>query len=159
MKIVLNTSPIIFLSKIDALTLLADCFAEIFTSPGVVNELRDFPIPTNIKVRSLSSPGNAYVQGALGRLHQGELEAIVLAQELLVDYVILDDLLARRKAQRLGIKVMGTLGVMLLLNKRGLLSAEETWQKISLLTKQHGLYLSPLILQQIETQLVGSFYQ
>jgi len=30
------------------------------------------------------------------------LEAIVLAQEIAVDYVVLDNLLARRKAQRLG---------------------------------------------------------
>jgi len=51
-------------------------------------------------MRALSLEGSAYVRGALGRLHQGELEAIILAQELLVDYVILDDLLARRKAQR-----------------------------------------------------------
>ncbi|WP_396642737.1 hypothetical protein [Methylomonas sp. 2B] len=99
------------------------------------------------------------LKGALGRLHQGELEAIMLAQELSADFVILDDLLARRKAQRLEIKVMGTLGVLMLLNKRNLLSAEETWQKILVLTQQHGLFVSPLILQQIEAQLVGGYFQ
>lgn len=67
---------------------------------GVVDELRDHPLPANLQIRPVSSEGAAYVQGALGRLHQGELEAIMLAQELSVDYVILDDLLARRKAQR-----------------------------------------------------------
>ncbi len=54
----------------------------------------------------------------------------MLAQEQSVDYVILDGLLARRKAQRLDIKVIGTLGVLLLINKRGLLSADSTWSKI-----------------------------
>ena len=93
---------------------------------------------------------------ALGQLHQGELEAIVLAQELSADFVVLDDLLARRKAQRLEINVIGTLGLLLLIEKRGLLTAEKVWQKITLLTRQHGLYLSPKILQQIQIKLLGN---
>ncbi|WP_157197960.1 MULTISPECIES: PIN domain-containing protein [Methylomonas] len=63
MKIVLNTSPIIFLSKIDTLSLLADCFSGIYTPIGVVDELRESPIPKEIQVRSLSSQGVAYVKG------------------------------------------------------------------------------------------------
>lgn len=86
--------------------------------------------------------GSAYVQGALGRLHQGELEAIVLAQECTADYVVLDDLLARRKAQRLEINVIGTVGLLLLLEKRGLVTAEQTWQKIRQLTEQHSLFIA-----------------
>lgn len=156
MKIVLNTSPIIFLGKIDCLTVLTGCFTEIYVPQGVVDELRDHPLPANIQIRSLSSEGAAYVQGALGRLHHGELEAIMLAQELSVDYVILDDLLARRKAQRLSIQVMGTLGILLLLKKRKLLSAEITWFKIKQLTEQHGLYLSAHLLQQIKNQLLSA---
>jgi predicted nucleic acid-binding protein len=157
-KIVLNTSPIIFLGKIDGLTVLTECFSEIYVPQGVVDELRDYQLPVNIHMRALSLEGAAYVRGALGRLHQGELEAIILAKELIVDYVILDDLLARRKAQRLGIQVMGTLGILLLLKKRRLLSAETTWLKIEQLTEQHGLYVSPHLLQQIKCQLLSSNY-
>ena len=97
MKVVLNTSPIIFLGKIDCLKILTECFAEIYVPQGVIDELQDYPLPVNMQISTLSSEGAAYVRGALGRLHQGELEAIILAQELLTDYVILDDLLARRK--------------------------------------------------------------
>ena len=104
----------------------------------------------------LTPIGAAYVQGALGQLHQGELEAIVLVQELSADFVVLDDLLARRKAQRLEINVIGTLGLLLLIEKRGLLTVEKVWQKISLLNRQHGLYLSPKILQQIQIKLFGN---
>jgi len=81
------------------------------------------------------------------------LEAIVLAQEIAADYVVLDDLLARRKAQRLGLSVIGTLGLLLLLEKRSVLSAEEVWQKIQELIRYHGMYLAPQILQQIKNQL------
>lgn len=97
-----------------------------------------------------------YVQGALGRLHQGELEAIMLTKELIADYVILDDLLASRKAERLRLKVMGTLGILLLLEKRGILSPNEAWTNIQLLTDQHGLYISLPLIQQIKGQLLGN---
>jgi len=96
------------------------------------------------------------VQGALGRLHQGELEAIILAQEIAADFVVLDDLLARRKAQSLAIDVIGTVGLLLLLEKRKLLSAEQTWQKMQQLAGQHGMYLAPQLLQQIKIRLMGA---
>jgi predicted nucleic acid-binding protein len=70
--------------------------------------------------------------------------------------VVLDDLLARRKAQRLAVNVIGTLGLLLLFEKRGLLTAEQTWQKITQLIQQHDLYLSPNILQKIQIKLLGN---
>ena len=85
MKIVLNTSPIIFLSKVNSLKLLADCIDDIYAPKAVIQELHEYTLPAFIKVRTLSATGEAYVQGALGHLHQGELEAIVLAQEIAVD--------------------------------------------------------------------------
>ncbi|MDD5321160.1 MAG: DUF3368 domain-containing protein [Methylococcales bacterium] len=131
MKIVINTSPIIFLSKIDCLHLLVNCADDIYAPQAVIQKLRDYAPPLFIKARSLSSIGAAYVQGALGQLHQGELESIVLAQELSADFVVLDNLLARRKAQRLAVNVIGTLGLLLLFEKRGLLTVELAWQKIT----------------------------
>ncbi|MCF7964615.1 MAG: DUF3368 domain-containing protein [Methylobacter tundripaludum] len=156
MKIVLNTSPIIFLSKVDSLKLLAEVSDEIYTPAAVVNELHEVTPPPFIKAATLSAVGAAYVQGALGRLHQGELEAIILAQEIAADYVVLDDLLARRKAQSLAVDVIGTVGLLLLLEKRKLLSAEQTWQKMQQLTGQHGMYLAPQLLQQIKIRLMGT---
>jgi len=117
--------PYYFLSKIDCLHLLVDCVDDIYAPQVVIQELRDYALPTFIKAGSLSAIGAAYIQGALGQLHQGELEAI----ELSVDFVVLDDLLARRKAQRLEINAIGTLGLLLLFEKRGLLTAEKVWQK------------------------------
>jgi predicted nucleic acid-binding protein len=41
-KIVLNTSPIIFLGKIESLGLLQDCVDDIYAPKGVIDELRDY---------------------------------------------------------------------------------------------------------------------
>lgn len=80
---------------------------------------------------------------------------MVLAKELSSDFVVLDDLLARRKAQRLALNVIGTLGLLLLFEKRGLLSADQLWQKINLLIQQHGFYLSQNMLNQIQIKIFG----
>ena len=50
MKIVLNTSPIIFLSKVEALRLLADVIDEIYAPTAVVNELHEYTPPAFIEV-------------------------------------------------------------------------------------------------------------
>jgi predicted nucleic acid-binding protein len=153
MKIVLNTSPIIFLGKINCLHWLENCAAEIIAPKNVVLELGDYSLPSFIRVETLSMIGFAYVKGAIGRLHEGELSAIVLAQELSADFVVLDDLLARQKAQHLGLNVMGTLGLLLLMVKKGLLTNQQVWNYIGDLTQQHGMYLSPKIIEQLREKL------
>ncbi len=80
---------------------------------------------------------------------------MVLAKELSADFAVLDDLLARRKAQRLEVNVIGTLGLLLLFQKRGLLSGDQVWQKVTLLTQLHGLYLSQNILHQIRIKILA----
>ena len=82
MRIVLNTSPVVFLSKIDCLHLLADCVEELYVPQGVVDELNEYKLPAFIPPAPLSEVGAAYVRSALGRLHQGELEAMILSHEL-----------------------------------------------------------------------------
>lgn len=155
MKIVLNTSPIIFLGKIDALKLLSACIDEAYAPDGVVAELHEYELPLFIQALPVSEVGLGYVRGALGRLHQGELEAIVLAKELAADYVVLDDLLARRKAQRLGLQVIGTVGLLLWMEKKQLLDAGQTWERLQQLTERHGMYLSPSLREQLKQQLLG----
>ena len=60
MRVVLNTSPIIFLSKIDSLIYLADCIDEVYVSSGVVDELNGYELPAFIKVQSIIRAANHY---------------------------------------------------------------------------------------------------
>lgn len=153
MEVVSNTSPVIFLSKIGSLELLDQCFSATFIPEAVLLELRDQPLPAFIQMSAISVYGNAFVSGALGRLHRGELEAMILAQEINADLVVMDDFLARKKAKRLGLRVIGTVGILLLAHRRGLLSATKVEDCLVELTEKHGLYLSAEMLTDIRQSL------
>ena len=53
------------------------------------------------------------------QLHAGESEVLVLGHELSAVWVVLDDLDARRIASRLGLQVVGTIGLLLAAKQRG----------------------------------------
>jgi predicted nucleic acid-binding protein len=152
MRIVSNASPLIFLGKIDLLGLLQQCFQETLVPPGVVAEV-GIDLPRFIEQRSLSEFGEAYVSGAMGRLHRGELEALLLAREQKVEVVALDDRPARLRAAQMALKPIGTLGLLLLFQRRGLLGAIEAREKLDQLVHHHGLYLSDKLLEQARRTL------
>jgi len=54
-------------------------------------ELANLPLIPEIRILPVSPFGAHFVEGALGRLHRGELEAMVLAREIQADHVLLDD--------------------------------------------------------------------
>ncbi|MDQ6978807.1 MAG: DUF3368 domain-containing protein [Mariprofundaceae bacterium] len=149
MRCVSNASPIIFLSKLNALELLTACFDEVHISHAVVGEVTNIHIPNFLLVDAISDKGMGYVEGALGRLHSGELESMVLAKEISADYVLLDDLLARRKATSMGLQVMGTVGVIHLAYKMGKIDAKQGLSFIQALTQDHNLYLSQTMLKKV----------
>jgi predicted nucleic acid-binding protein len=53
----------------------------------------------------------------------GEAEVLVLASELKADWVILDEEKARIAARLIGLKVIGTVGILLLAKRMGLISS------------------------------------
>ena len=57
------------------------------------------------------------------RLGDGEREALALAIELKADWIILDDLPARRSAEATGLNVIGTLGTLVAAKRAGLLKS------------------------------------
>jgi len=154
-RLVTNASPLIFLSKIDALPLLQGCFSEILAPPGVAEETR-LNLPGFVHQRDLSDLGAAYVRGALGTLHRGELEALVLARETEVDLIALDDRMARHRARRMGLEPIGTVGLLVLAHQRGLIDGQSAKTMIDSLFQAHGLYLSATILEQVRASLARS---
>ena len=117
---------------IEEFPLLFQLFDEVIVPHGVYQEVMDGTQPfgkTELRqavdqgIMTLYRIQNApFVQKLLGRLHQGELEAIIAAKELDANFTILDDLLARQLAGTFLIPVLGTVGVLRLAKQKKLIS-------------------------------------
>ncbi|MBK1630227.1 hypothetical protein CKO31_05600 [Thiohalocapsa halophila] len=154
MKIVTNASPLIFLSKIDSLGLLQQCFSDVLAPPAVLAET-GLKLPDFVEQSQLSDLGEAFVRGALGSLHRGELETLVLARERGTDLVAVDDGAARRKAGQMGLRPIGTVGILVLARRFGHLDEPTALEQLNLLVDRHGLYVSSALLQQVRHALAG----
>ena len=119
MVVVSNSSPIIALAEIAQLPLLAHLFESVLIPPAVAAEITPTvsTLPAWLQMVPLqeSMPADV-IRPSLGH---GEREALSLAAELDADWLILDDLAARRVARTLHLRVTGTLGVLLASKRRG----------------------------------------
>ena len=118
--IVSNASPLIALEQIGQLSLLQHLFGQILITPAVGREVEPTlpKRPAWIEAHSLQQPiGTRVLAASLG---VGESETISLAVEVSASRVLLDDRPARRLAAVLGLKVTGTLGILLAAKQRGL---------------------------------------
>jgi predicted nucleic acid-binding protein len=106
--VVTNSTCLISLERIGYLQLLADLFEPVVIPPKVQEEFASSVAWLQLKV-----PRNSALITALSHIvGPGEAEAIALAVEDQT-LLILDDLKARRWAKRLGVRVIGTVGVLL----------------------------------------------
>ena len=122
MKIVSNSSPLIALAKIEKLDILE---YDLVIPKAVFNETTE---PEKEYMKELYEWGKDKVVGVRNRkaveyleliLGKGEAETIVLSEELNADAVLIDDLKARKIARLRGLKVIGTIGVLLDAKERG----------------------------------------
>lgn len=129
MIVVRNTSPIIGLAAVGQLDLLGALYGQIIVPQAVRNEVAaggDRPgvnalARSWIEIRSVRNwLSVTTLQLELGA---GESEAIVLAAETGADLVLLDEHKGRTIATRLGLKVVGSLGILVSAKHRGLLPA------------------------------------
>jgi len=121
MKIVFNSSPLIFLSRLDFLDLFLTMEAEFLLPESVKEEISAKQDQSSIHINKLISENKLTLQkvqlvSLANRLNEflgiGESEAITLGVELQPDYIILDDFAARKEAIRLGLNVKGTLAII-----------------------------------------------
>ncbi|MQA30508.1 MAG: DUF3368 domain-containing protein [Luteitalea sp.] len=123
MAVVSNSSPLIALARIQRLDLLPAIFELIVIPPAVAREIvPSIPVlPTWLRIQAPSVLPPA--PSLRRRLGAGEREALALAIELRADWIILDDLPARRSAEDSDLNVIGTLGTFLAAKHAGLIKA------------------------------------
>lgn len=104
-------SPLIIYQRIGQLDLLRAVFGSLVIPTAVRHEVFQAQTPPAwIQEQVLQQPIASQIASA--RLGAGEREAIALALESNAALLILDDLPARRLAQALGIKVIGSAGIL-----------------------------------------------
>ncbi len=118
---VFNSSPLIFLSKLNVVDQSLELFSKVMIPSYVKKEILQKEDISFEKLKVLLKANNVIVVQAKNlrmvealcrKLGKGESEAIVLAIEQSAHLVILDDHVARVEATRIGLNVKGTLGII-----------------------------------------------
>lgn len=129
--VVSDSSPLNFLIRLEAESVLPRLFTRVIVPDAVVLELSHPAAPEVVRSFVASAPSRLEVRSPkrtldLPRLHQGEIAAISLAIELRASIVLMDDRAAREEAARRGLRPVGLLGVIDRAARIGLLPLEKT---------------------------------
>ena len=157
MIIISDTTPIISLIKINRLDLLEKLFVEVLIPNAVFKELTTNTLFTNeaeivkkssfLKVSSVQNQKSLQLLQAVSGLDDGESEAIILADELKSNILLMDERKGRKVAQKLGIKITGTIGILIQAYNEGMISDVEVKSYLNQL-KNTNIRLSDSLIQQ-----------
>jgi len=148
--VVCDASPLIALSSVDRLDLMQLLFDTVIIPVTVRDEVMGatpkiaMGLPTFIRVEPTATEFR--VRFLKMNLHAGESEAIALALERNIQGIILDDKLAREIADELGLKVIGTLGLLILAKRKGFLS--EVRPGMAQIIERVNFRISPSVLNR-----------
>lgn len=154
MILVLDSSALITLARIGRLHILPQLAEEVHIPDAVYQE---------VVVHGQGRPGSAAVREAKWivrhhvtnqaavdrmstRLGRGEAEAIVLAQELNADALILDDSTARKTATGMGRQIIGLLGLLVFAKERQVV---DTIRPLMDELLAAGFFIEPLLYRAI----------
>jgi predicted nucleic acid-binding protein len=118
--VITDTSCLIILEKITLLRVLHQLFNVVLTTPEIAAEYGS-PLPEWIIITSVKD--KSFQKKLTSVVDKGEASAIALAHETEHKYLITDDLEARKLAVKLGLSIIGTLGILLRAKQEGCISA------------------------------------
>ena len=150
---VVNASPLILLGKTDNLGLLSALAGRIVVPRAVVQEVGVKPEGSAVLQWITREPACAVVDDQPPSpeilswdLGAGETQVIAQAQSHGADHVVIDDLAARRCAKAMGLRVIGTLGIVGRAKAAGLIDrAEPAIRRL----REAGLYASDELVQRL----------
>lgn len=114
--IISDTSCFILLDKIQELDLLHLLFGQVVTTPKVLEEF-GAPLPEWVIIQAPTDPKNQQVLTTI--VDEGEASAIALAMEHDDCLLIIDEIKGRNLAKQLGLKITGTLGLLIQAKTKG----------------------------------------
>ena len=154
MKVVSNTTPLRYLVAIQQEHLLDRLFGKVFVPRAVHEELTDSRTPEFVRERILLLPSWYEICPVRSpetihfpiTLHRGERDAIVLAETLHADVILIDEQIGRAIAMSRNLPVSGTLGVLERADKMGYI---RDFPNVLQSLKASGFFVSNLLEGQL----------
>ena len=149
MIVVSDTSPL-NLILIELQDVLPTLFDQVLIPEAVRRELESPAAPEPVKRFLVASPTwlevrpSPEIDGALQHLDSGEREVISLGLAVRADSVLLDERKGRAAARARGLRVSGTLGVLDVASRRGLVNIADALARL----KQTSFRASPKLMTQ-----------
>ena len=152
-EVITNTSPLLYLYRIERLDWLPRLFHSIWTPGAVVEELREgrqrgyeVPDPTDYAWLQIVDPHHIPSNWLSLDLGAGERSTLALALENPDRIALLDDQFAREVAQAAGLNRWGTLKVLLEAKSQGMTPVIRPWvDRLS----ESGMWISAEVRQRI----------
>ena len=149
-----NTTPLRYLIAIGQDDLLGKLFEKVFVPTGVHEELTDPRTPEAVRRRVLSlatwfevrAVQQSYEATFPVTLHRGEREAILLAEALRADVLLVDEQIGRTIALSRKLPLSGTLGVLERADRMGFVS---DFPQILQRLKASGFFIADSLEQQL----------
>ena len=158
MLIVSDTTPIISLMKIEQLYLLEKMFGYIVIPKAVYDELTvnekfakeilKIKEAEFVKVGEVKNDSSVNILRNVTGLDAGESEAIVMAGEKEADLLLMEEHKGRQVAKKLGIKITGTIGILLQAFDEGMMSKEDV-KKCILVLKESNIRISDNLCKKV----------
>ena len=158
MLIISDTTPIISLIKADKLYLLEKMFGNVIIPKAVYDELTvnekygkeiaELKEAIFIKVGKVENNASVNILRNVTGLDAGESEAIVMAEEKDADLLLMDEHKGRQVAKKLGIRITGTIGILLQAFDEGMLSREDIVNSIVVL-KESNIRISDNLCKKV----------
>jgi predicted nucleic acid-binding protein len=137
--VVADTGPLNYLALIEAIDVLPQLFEQILVPTAVYDEMAHADAPAPVRAFIAQKPAWLEVRPNPDRsnedatdstLDEGERAAIALATSIGADLILMDDRAGVAVAYRYGLAVTGTLGVLDLAARRGLLDLATAFAKL-----------------------------
>jgi predicted nucleic acid-binding protein len=158
MIVTADATPLNYFVLIGQAGILSALFGQVVIPPAVASELQRPRAPELVRAWMTSPPPWLEVRSIarpktddLDYLGAGEREAILLAEEIHADWLIIDDYEGRLEANRRMLPVIGTLRVLDEAAERQLINLPEVIAKLQKTT----FYLSPDLLQWLLDRHAG----
>ena len=148
MKVVSNTTTLIAFLGLGKLSILKELFGKLSIPKAVHDELHKKAVPPLDEwVEVIAIKDRRSYSSYRRSLGSGESEALCLYQQIRADVILLDDRRARIVARHLSLKATGTLGVLLVAKRKGLIQAVRP--EIERLEKEVRFRIAPELREEV----------